>query len=238
MEPNQDTTGVSGADTAGQNGINQSVTEELVASVTAESANGGNMMAESGEKKKGGNGMLIGLILCLILAIGGIGFGIWAMMDGNSQVAERDKQIANLNQQLAEKVQTVVDNTTVVDAETGDDGKNETSVDPTDYIYVGEWGIKIKKPDNWRDIIKGYAFYNDYPQAVDTFEIMYSSDGTVPRALLSPLNVTCEDAMLGYDKCFQVGDKTIAVTLPSVEVIEVPEAFRAWITDVSNYFEE
>ncbi len=65
------------------------------------------------EKKS--NGMLIAIIICAILAAGGIGFGVWAMMDGNNQVAKRDEQIANLNRQLAEKNQTVVEDDVEVD---------------------------------------------------------------------------------------------------------------------------
>ena len=62
-----------------------------------------NMMAGGvSEKKKGGKGMLYGMILCAILAIGGIGFGVWAMMDGNSQVAKKDEQIADLKKQITD----------------------------------------------------------------------------------------------------------------------------------------
>ena len=43
--------------------------------------------------------MLLGLILCLILAAGGIGFGVWTMMDGNTQKENLNKQIADLKAQ-------------------------------------------------------------------------------------------------------------------------------------------
>ena len=55
------------------------------------------------DKPKKSHGMLYGMILLAILAAGGIGFGVWAMMDGNSQVAKKDEQIADLRGQLAEK---------------------------------------------------------------------------------------------------------------------------------------
>ena len=59
-----------------------------------------NMMAEGGKKKS--NGMLYGMILCAVLAVCGIGFGVWAMMDGNNQVVKKDEQIASLNKQINE----------------------------------------------------------------------------------------------------------------------------------------
>ena len=108
--------------------------------------NGGNDVVFQNKPKKS-HGMLYGMILLAILAAGGIGFGVWAMMDGNSRVVKKDEQIADLRSQLVEKNQTVVeDNTTVVDVETGDNA--EASIDTSDYIYVGEWGLKIKKPSS------------------------------------------------------------------------------------------
>lgn len=51
------------------------------------------------EKKKSGNGMLIGMIVAMVVAVGGIGFGVWAMMDGNSQKEQLNQQISALKQQ-------------------------------------------------------------------------------------------------------------------------------------------
>ena len=52
------------------------------------------------EESKKGKGMLLGLVLCLLLAVGGIGFGVWAMMDGNARADKLNKQITNLNSQI------------------------------------------------------------------------------------------------------------------------------------------
>ena len=56
--------------------------------------------------------VVLALVLCLLLAIGGIGFGIWAMMDSNkkdgeisslrSQNADLSEQVANLNAEVEE----------------------------------------------------------------------------------------------------------------------------------------
>lgn len=103
MEPNQNTAGVPGASAAGQNmaaAPAQNVTAAPVQGVTSESLSKGNMMAApANEKKKSGSGMLIGLILCLLLAVGGIGFGVWMMMDGNTQKDALNQQISVLKKQ-------------------------------------------------------------------------------------------------------------------------------------------
>ncbi|MDO4747108.1 MAG: hypothetical protein Q4A70_02080 [Candidatus Saccharibacteria bacterium] len=60
-------------------------------------------------EKKTGNGMLIGMILCALIALGGVGFGVWAMMDGNTQKEQLNSQISALKSQvneLQEKIST------------------------------------------------------------------------------------------------------------------------------------
>ena len=62
-----------------------------------------NIMAQGvSEKKKGGKGMLYGMILCAVLAVGGIGFGVWTWMDGNTQKDSLNQQISDLKKQNSE----------------------------------------------------------------------------------------------------------------------------------------
>jgi hypothetical protein len=101
------------------------------------------------DKPKKNHGMLYGMIMLAILAAGGIGFGVWTMLDGNSRSQKKDEQILQLQSQLAEKSEVVVeDGTTVVDDESGDSTTSTSVANSTDYIYVGEWGLKIKIPDS------------------------------------------------------------------------------------------
>ena len=65
--------------------------------------------------KKKSHGMLFGLIFAIILAIGGVGFGVWTMMNPKTDTPNCSN--------------------------TGSD------VDPGEYIYIGEWGLKIKVPE-------------------------------------------------------------------------------------------
>ena len=55
---------------------------------------------EAANVKKNSKGMVLGMIMLGILAVGGIAFGVWEMMDGNSQVAKKDEQIAALKAQI------------------------------------------------------------------------------------------------------------------------------------------
>ena len=61
-----------------------------------------NIMAQdnssSKKKKNGKTGIILGFILLFLLAVGGVGFGIWAMMDGNAREKELSKQIDELKQ--------------------------------------------------------------------------------------------------------------------------------------------
>ena len=105
----------------------------------------GSMVAEPKAPKKG-HGMLVGLILCLLLAAGGVGFGVWAWMDGNTQKDTLNSQIAELkkqNNELRDKLSSKpeVEEDVTVDVET------DSNVNTADYIYVGEWGVKIKIPE-------------------------------------------------------------------------------------------
>lgn len=52
-------------------------------------------MAPAGERKKS-NGAIIGMVIFALVALGGIGFGVWQMMQGSS----KDKQIADLKTQV------------------------------------------------------------------------------------------------------------------------------------------
>lgn len=60
-----------------------------------------NMMTQGVSAKKG-KGALYGMVLLGILAVGGIGFGVWTMMDSNSQKEALNSQISSLKQQNSE----------------------------------------------------------------------------------------------------------------------------------------
>ena len=97
MKQNQSSTQSENAnDILTNNGVNEM--REMTSAV--EDVNNEPMVGVPAQKKAGG--MLIGLIILAIVALGGIGFGVWAMMDGNNQVADANKKVAAANQQVNE----------------------------------------------------------------------------------------------------------------------------------------
>lgn len=101
------------------------------------------------DKPKKNKGMIIGMVILALLATGGIGFGVWAFLSGNQKEAKLNDKISDLQSQIAEMPEV---DETVIDVETNSD------VNTTDYIYVGEWGLKIKIPEELGYV--GYEYIN------------------------------------------------------------------------------
>ena len=102
MEPNQNTNMQNATSVPTSTGIsNVSSTSLNMPDKSVESSKPGSDVVFQDKSKKS-HGMLYGMILLAILAAGGIGFGAWAMMDGNSQVAKKDEQISVLKKQNSE----------------------------------------------------------------------------------------------------------------------------------------
>lgn len=59
--------------------------------------NGPSVVEGKGGKK---TGWIIGLVLMALIAAGGVGFGVWAWMDGNTQKDALNMQISSLKQQV------------------------------------------------------------------------------------------------------------------------------------------
>ena len=71
------------------------------------------------DKPKKSHGMVIGMVLLALLAAGGIGFGVWAMMDGNQQKDALNSQISSLKKQINDLQDKINDG--------GDGGSGEIS---------------------------------------------------------------------------------------------------------------
>ena len=106
-------------------------------------------------KPKPSKGMIVALVCAIVLAVGGVGFGVWAMMDGNQKVAKKDEQIAELNEEVEKKGQA---GSEVIDVEVNENYVPDSSnaVNTAGYLYVGEWGLKIKIPENLT--VTGYRY--------------------------------------------------------------------------------
>lgn len=132
------------------------------------------------DKPKKNTGMILGMVVLGILAIGGVGFGIWAMMDGNARVDELNKQIKASKVQdndllnkikVLEEYEEGVDKSVEIDVtenaniDTDTDASNnaETGVnmDTADYIYAGKWGLKIKVPTKLKEVDYALLYRSD-----------------------------------------------------------------------------
>lgn len=107
--------------------------------------------------KKKSHGLVICLIAALLVAAGGIGFGIYMLISGQQTEDRYKKQISSLqstiNQMQSSESEVIV--VTTPDSEEVELA-SPTNVDPADYVYVGEWGMKIAIPEGLSTV--GYTF--------------------------------------------------------------------------------
>ena len=111
------------------------------------------------------SGLATIIMICVILAVCGIGFGAYGMM----QISQKDNEISDLKDQVKEasKASTVIDNRQTDDASTVDTSEQTTTTTNVDatvsggpyiengYFYVPKWGAKYKLSDDLTNY--GYA---------------------------------------------------------------------------------
>lgn len=91
-----------------------------------------NMMATVPASKKGGKGSLIAMVFFAILAVGGVGFGVWSMMDKDSQVDALNKTVSDLkgkNNELEMQIETLNDTITNLRNEIANNSNNSGNND-------------------------------------------------------------------------------------------------------------
>lgn len=176
--------------------------------------NGPSIVGSKGGRK---TGWVLAIILLLLIAAGSVGFGVWAYMDGNNTKNSLNAQINTLQKQNSE-LQTQIDNlagTISVDT----DG-NE--VNTADYIYVGEWGIKIKVPESLSQVSYLFDSRADESNAEYLYVNGVSGEyGTVP----SFVNTSTQEFWLG-----------VLNRYPSGSAEEMPTGMRGtFVTTISGY---
>lgn len=104
---------------------------------------------------KGDKTFKIATIIVSVIALAGIGFGVYGMLQStqkDTDITSLKTQVQNLNTALAAANDNTPDNTTPDDT---------TTEDTQDYIYVGEWGIKIKIPENLKNVSYEVSNYDN-----------------------------------------------------------------------------
>ena len=148
---------------------------------------GGDIVFKDKPKKK--TGLIIGILFLILLAAGGIGFGIWAYLDGNQKTSDLNNQISDLQNQLAnqpEKEETIINKNT------------ESDINPADYIYIGEWDLKIKIPNSLKSVSYDYIRNSNGPAVV-----VVGADfngGSVPEGLIEGMGITGLGSIQRYTK--------------------------------------
>lgn len=120
MEPNQNVVNQPSAQSMQPVQNIQSVQESKPATSAQD---GKDIVFQDKPKKK--TGPVLGMMLLVILALGGVGFGVWEMMDGNTQKDALNQQISALkkqNSELQEKIDNDHNNPTI--KSTDSDEKN------------------------------------------------------------------------------------------------------------------
>ena len=117
-----------------------------------------NIMAQddfSSKKKKGSKtGIILGFILLFLLAAGGVGFGIWAMIDRNAQMEKLESQIATLREQV---VKSSEENT--IDTHEKQEGNSPEETEKSGSTLVDEvsaWDNFVRNAKN----VPMYASFN------------------------------------------------------------------------------
>ena len=192
------------------------------------------------DKPKKNMTMILGMVLLGILAVGGIAFGVWEMMDGKAQVAKKDEQIKELNSQISLLEQEKEELESQVESLSGLNDGDEILVEDEDYVYLNEFGIKLKKTDAFPDMTA--------KKADDEYTIRYlikrSSEiqdtASAPDSISLTKEPTCNPAEItkGFGALLNVGGDcyTVGEILPYGSDAEHPLTdFLKYVSNQENY---
>ena len=139
----------------------------------------------AGADKKS-SGMKYGMIVCAILAVAGIGFGVYEMLQANKakqQISELKIEVKNTDGTTAivetDKIEIKEDNKTIVIADSTTVSKRESG-----YLYLDEYGIKVKLPEDF--VLTGYRFVSDVQDWGDAGVSKYNIYGGSRDAYITP----------------------------------------------------
>jgi len=149
-------------------------------------------------EKKGTKGLVIGMAACAMLGLGGIAFGVYEHFSkGSESAASQEGASETDKEENASETENIVVTTP--------DGAEEelttpTEENPTDYIYINEWGLKIRLPENLTMI--SYKFnHNTKSSYADSTSLVLSGAVTAsqytPRDIYVPHFVNLDECSLG-----------------------------------------
>lgn len=135
--------------------------------VRAESVDGGNnigMTQKKYSKLVRRKPYVVAIVVLTVLMVAGAGFGVYGMITRgqaddkvgllNSELEQKDEALKLAEEKLGAKIEIEPGADTEDEA---DAPSNTNVVAAKDYVYIGEWGIKIKIPENLHTV--SYVFY-------------------------------------------------------------------------------
>lgn len=200
------------------------VADQIANSVSAPKPEDNPMVEAAKEQKKasGGKSALIAAVLFAVLAAGGIGFGVWAFMDGQSQKDELNGQVSSLKKQnndLLDQVAELNEKIEKLEKEVADNGSNSGNgntnnggtSDPMKVVAEVQNGIFYIKDEN------GIVVAQDDARTVT--EILSCGDGTTAAFMVCEVVTSEGSGTYTYD----IMNKTLDFTLAPKEETEPQE---------------
>lgn len=122
-------------------------------------------------KKKVNKDLAI-MIILVVIALAGVGFGIFGMVKNsqanqkadalNNELVQKDTALKQIEEKIGAQIEVETEASTATEAEK-DNVIAKVSVSAArDYVYIGEWGIKIKISENLHSVsyvFSGNALY-------------------------------------------------------------------------------
>lgn len=179
------------------------------------------------------------IIILAVLAVGGIAFGAITYINNATEITK-------LNETISEQEYTIKNNTTL----TTTDNSN-----PSNYIYIGEWGIKIKIPEELSWV--GYSFapsdntssvfvygvkghFDTRPQFLNELQL----SGGLASITRAPIGYGSVDGLRvlssnGYDYYYTILQKAVTENAENAEQADLELSSKALIetmlTTADNY---
>ena len=104
---------------------------------------------EKAPQPKSNTGLIVGMILCAVLGASGLSYGLYSNYVATKTVSDFKIEIKNDDDTTTpiseDKVEIEYDTKTIT---VNDDVALQNIVNSKDYVYIGDWGLKIKKPEN------------------------------------------------------------------------------------------
>ena len=213
MEPNQNMMGEQGADNtnnvSGMSASDMGGVPEMPNMMTS----GISSNEKLAKEKKSGKGMLIGMILLGLVAVCGVGFGVWAMMDGWSQKDTLSAQVDSLKAQNSEFLEqlsevTTDDGGTIIDIDTDDNNDIDIALAQNliaPYIDSFNYLSNIFDYDFTEDVKAEITYQNLRPTNITTDSVYYGTFNTEYKELFGG-DLAKRDYGIGHSDSFTFND--------------------------------